>query len=182
MTGFYATDFGTSKLTVADCDRIALENAGYVGGTSYGYACPSRDIETARIGDWGFALVGTRGMGNCGVAVLRPRSRRTAELLREGRARALADRGYDLDRARRVVAAAHAARCRFALEDGVLEDVLRIWDLGAAAIIALAQAPGVGGGLARYLCRHGLGAYFSSCPRAEAGAEIARQLVSQPSA
>lgn len=81
MGTYYATDLGATNMTVEQLDAIALRG-GKVGEIGYGHA--TRGKVPDRHG-YGFAWIGSRGMGNYGDLVLVARSPRAAEHLRQGK-------------------------------------------------------------------------------------------------
>ena len=88
MSKFYEVTAG--KLTVAECDRIALENAGRVASVGYSFAIPrGGDINE----EYAAKVINTRGMGNHGTIVLVGKTKRARRLLYKGRVRWLVKNG-----------------------------------------------------------------------------------------
>ena len=106
-------------MTVTECDRIALENAGDLSrGRGYGCECNPRGENATINAEWGVRTLGTKGMGNYGHDALCPLTPRARAIAREGRIRALVADGI-----RR--ATAEIAACRqYGMEVAKLADDL----------------------------------------------------------
>jgi hypothetical protein len=88
---------GTRGMTTEELDRVALESAGWLYSTGYGYACPVSNEVIPGAPEWGTRVVNTQGMGNYGDIILVGRTLRTRELLREGKKRFLVRHGVPED-------------------------------------------------------------------------------------
>lgn len=88
MSDFY--DVTASGMSVAECDEIALNNAGRVTSRGFGYGCPrGGDVNT----EYESKVINTQGMGNHGTIILVGKTPRARELLRQGKIRALVAEG-----------------------------------------------------------------------------------------
>jgi len=114
MSKFYEV---TTRLTVEECDRIALENAGRVFSTGFSYALPrGGDVNE----EYSSRVINTRGMGNHGTIVLIGKTPRARRLLWEGRVRWLMRQGVS----QRVAEAAASMRYGMEVEVAKLADAI----------------------------------------------------------
>ncbi len=78
------------KMSVAECDTVALNNAGHVRSFGFSYEIPvAGDINE----EYFTIRVNSQGMGNHGSLVLRGKTLRASLLLREGKIKFLTDNG-----------------------------------------------------------------------------------------
>lgn len=114
MAQFYEVK---ADLTVEECDRIALENAGRVFGTGYSYAMPrGGDINA----EYSSKVINTQGMGNHGTIILVGKTRRARRLLYKGRVRWLVENGVS----KRIAKTAAVMHRGMELEVAKLADVI----------------------------------------------------------
>lgn len=89
MSDFYNFTGFSPDTPTEEFDRIAVERAGILGGTGYGFACPQATSQIPQAPEWGTQVINRQGMGNHGVIVLVGLTPRTKMLVREGKIRRL---------------------------------------------------------------------------------------------
>ena len=110
---YYEKNF--KGLSVKECDKIALERAGAIYSTGYGYALP-RGGEINE--EYESKVIGTKGMGNYGTIILVGKTPRARRLLKEGKIRKLMSYGI-----RETV-----AKAAVSMPYGMEKDVVRLAD------------------------------------------------------
>ena len=167
MSQFKETDFGVSKMTQEELNRIALAG-GEVGSIGYGYTVRGK-LPEQRHG-YGFAWIATGGMGNCGTLVLTPRSPWAAEYIRQGKiAMIMRDHGLDYAEADALYSATRGVQ--YGMEHGVLEYVIKTRD----CVPAWDAFPGLGKGVWRWHAEWQMDATDLSAPRLAACAEVIKR-------
>jgi hypothetical protein len=111
MGNFHEVEF--SGLSIANCDEIALKNAGVLSDAfGYGYALPRGGPVNS---EYDSVVINTQGMGNHGSIILRGRTPRTRQLIREGKVLHLTRHGIPW------VVARVAPSCQYGMELDVVE-------------------------------------------------------------
>lgn len=168
MSDFYKYCFEADEMTQPELDRIALRG-GVVGGTSYSYAKP---YAPAPRHGYGFRLIATRGMGNCGRLVLTAKSPRAYEYLRQGKiAQLMRDFGLEYIIASKL----HDARqhIRRGYEHGVIKYIVDTCD---AYSVAWQYFPGHMNGVWRWHDEWNMPQCNLSAPRLQACFDIIERL------
>ena len=122
MADFY--DISASGLSIEECDRIALEDAGCVRSTAYSYARPrGGDVNE----EYSSKVINTQGMGNHGTIILVGKTPRARKLLRQGKINWLVQHGISQKIAKVAVS------MQYGMELGVAElaeDILPLIERG----------------------------------------------------
>jgi hypothetical protein len=105
-------DVKATGLSVAECDKIALEQGGIVNSFGYGFAMPKGgDINE----EYSSKVTNKQGMGNHGYIILVGKTPRAKKLLFEGKVKILTERGVSRRVAEKAVVSGHG------MEKGVAE-------------------------------------------------------------